>query len=367
MLHQSRKNTGIDKGLFYLIIALTILGLIAVADASAPQALNAFNDRFYFVKQQALWAMIGLIGMIIVSKVNYKIWDKLATPILIVAVIMLLAVLIPGVGSKVLGARRWIYIGPISIQPSEFAKFSLCLYFARLASRNKKIVPFLILLGLICVLVMFQPDLGTTLVLASVGFVQMFLAGVNIIHFGASILLGMGASVVAVMVSDYRRQRLLTFLKQTHDPLGTSYHIRQILLSLGLGGFWGVGLGASRQKYLFLPEAATDSIFAVIAEEVGFFGATILIILLLYFVIKAFRIAMNAPDVFSQVLAAGISTWIGTQMLLNIGSMIALVPLTGVPLPLFSYGGSSLSTILISLGIILNVSKFSERSRGKRK
>jgi cell division protein FtsW len=363
MLHKSRNNNLADKGFFYLTIALTLLGLIAVADASAPQALNVFNDRFYFVKQQAVWAIIGLTGMLIVSKINYKFWEKIALPIFLGSIFLLIIVLIPGIGKNVLGARRWIFIGPFNLQPSEFVKFAMCLYFAKLASKDKKLISFIILLGAITVLIMLQPDLGTTLIVASIGFVQMYLAGVNILHFAGSLLLGGVASLLAILSSSYRRERLLTFFEQTTDPLGKSYHIRQILLSLGLGGFFGVGLGASRQKYLFLPEAATDSIFAVIAEEVGFFGATILILLLLYFVIKAFKIAMNAPDKFSQVLAAGIGTWIGAQIFLNIGSMVALVPLTGVPLPLFSYGGSSLSTILISLGILLNISKNGTNTR----
>lgn len=363
MLQKSRNILRLDKGLFYLIIGLTILGLIAVADSSAPQALNVFNDRFYFIKQQSLWALVGIVGMIVVSNINYKFWEKMALPIFFCSILLLLIVLFPGVGSKVMGARRWIFIGPISIQPSELAKFSLCLYFARLASKNKQILSFLILIGILSILIMMQPDLGTTLIVASIGFVQMFLAGVNIFHFLGSVLIGGVASLVAILASSYRRERLLTFFEQTKDPLGKSYHIRQILLSLGIGGFFGVGLGASRQKYLFLPEAATDSIFAVIAEEIGFFGAAILIIILLYLVIKIFKIAMSAPDQFSQVLAAGIGTWIGVQVFLNIGSMVALVPLTGVPLPLFSYGGSSLSTILIALGIILNISRYDVKTR----
>jgi cell division protein FtsW len=363
MPSHKRQVKRIDRNFFYFSLALTVVGLVAVADASAPQALNTFNDQFYFIKQQAVWAVIGFIGMLLVSKINYKIWEKLATPIFIISLILLIVVLFPGVGSRVLGARRWIFIGPISIQPSEITKFSLCLIFAKMASERKKLKHFLLVLGLLCILVMMQPDLGTTLILAGIGFIQIFLSDVNVWAFLGSILLGGVASLLAILSSSYRRERLLTFLQQSQDPLGKSYHIRQILLSLGLGGFFGVGLGASRQKYLFLPEAATDSIFAVISEEVGFFGALILISLLLYFVIKIFKIAMNAPDKFSQVLVAGIGAWIGVQIFLNIGSMVALVPLTGVPLPFISYGGSSLSTILVSLGIILNITKYENTTK----
>ena len=171
------------------------------------------------------------------------------------------------------------------------------------------------------------------------------------------------AGIILIITSDYRRDRLLTFLEQTQDPLGKGYHIRQILFALGSGGIFGVGLGQSRQKYLFLPEAATDSIFAVIAEELGFVGALILIILLLVFIYKALRIVANAPDKFSQVLSAGLITWIGGQIFLNIASMVALVPLTGSPLPFISYGGSSLVTVLIATGILLNISRYESKAK----
>lgn len=359
--YQNTKN--IDKGFFYLIIGLTILGLVAVADASAPQAISVFNDRFYFVKQQGMWALLGIFAMIVASKINYKFWEKVALPFFVLSIILLLIVLLPQVGSKMLGARRWIFVGPISIQPSELIKFSLCLYLAKLSLKTKEIIPYLIPVGVVSILIMLEPDLGTTLIVASIGVVQMFLAEVNILKFVGSIIFGALAVFLSIITSSYRKERLLTFFQQTQDPLGKSYHIRQILLSLGLGGVFGVGLGASRQKYLFLPEAATDSIFAVIAEEVGFFGAALLIIILFYFVMRAFRISKNAPDSFSRLLSAGISTWIGAQIILNIGSVVALVPITGVPLPLFSYGGSSISTILMSLGILLNISRYETNNK----
>lgn len=367
MLRKNKQKNSLDRNLFYLTIVLVVLGLIAVADASAPQALNVFNDRFYFFKEQATWALIGLVAMILVSNINYKFWQKLSLPILIISLISVIAVLIPGVGTKVLGARRWIFIGPINIQPSEIAKFAIALSFASLASKSNKILPYLILLGMFCVLIMFQPDLGTTLIVASIGYIQMFLAGVNIFQYFGSIIVGLLASIGTILTSAYRRSRLLTFFKQSNDPLGESYHIRQILLSLGLGGVSGVGLGASRQKYLFLPEAATDSIFAIIAEEIGFIGGAVLILLFVYFVYKGLKIAYEAPDKFSQIFSAGIIGWIAVQVFLNIGSVVALVPLTGVPLPFISYGGSSLSTILVSVGILLNISRYRVKKATIRK
>lgn len=351
-----------------MTLTLTILGLVAVADASAPQALNVFNDKFHFIKQQLGWAVFGLILMGTSVVIPYKFWGKVAVWLFYANLLLLVAVLIPGVGMKVLGARRWLLLGQISIQPSEMIKFTAALYFARLAQNKKSILAWLLPMGLVAFLIMLQPDLGTTLIFLGVGFVQLFVSGVNPLYFLGTGLISGVLGWVVVYFSDYRRQRLLTFLKQTNDPLGSSYHIRQILLSLGLGGVWGVGLGASRQKYLFLPETTTDSIFAVIAEEIGFVGAVVIIILLLCLVWEGLKVAKRATDNFSKVFVVGVVAWIGWQVLLNVGSMVALVPLTGVPLPFFSYGGSSLTMILLSLGIVLNISRYgSDQKNGKRR
>jgi len=363
-----RQKHVVDKNILVTAISLTVFGLIAVADASAPQALNVFNDRFYFVKQQAIWALVGIIGMVILSKIPYMLWEKVAAPAFFLSLLLLIAVLIPGIGSTALGARRWIYLGFFSVQPSEIIKFSLSLYFAKLASNNKsRLLSFVIPLGVISLLVMIQPDLGTTLIINSIGLTQIFVSGVNIFHFLGIIVGGAGLSVLAIMTSAYRRARLLTFFAQTQDPLGRSYHIRQILLSLGLGGVFGVGIGASRQKFLFLPESATDSIFAVIAEEIGFVGATILIFVLLYFVYKLINVARFAPDKFSKVLSTGLASWIFFQIFLNIGSILAIVPLTGVPLPFISYGGSALTMTLCATGILLNISSYADTPKKKKR
>lgn len=354
-----KQTKSIDRILLYLILVLTAFGLIAVADASAPQALNIFNDKFHFVKQQAVWGGAGLILMFIFSRVNPSFWEKIATPLFLGSLLLLIAVLIPGVGSKVLGARRWLIIGSVSIQPSEIVKLTLAIYLAKVASRGKSSLSFFIPLAVVSALVMFQPDLGTTLVILALGLSQIFVAGENVFHFLGFVALGGVVGFIFAITSEYRRNRLLTFLAQSQDPLGRDYHIRQILLALGSGGLLGVGLGASRQKFLFLPEAATDSVFAIIAEEVGFIGALLLIALLAYFVFRALQVSSNASDKFSQILGVGIVSWIGGQIILNIGSMVALVPLTGVPLPFFSYGGSALTMILLASGILLSISRFS--------
>ena len=357
----NKQKNSVDKNFFYITLVLTVLGLIAVADSSAPQALNVFNDRFYFLKQQSVWALIGIILMFVVSQINYKIWEKVAVPAFIISILFLVAVLLPSLGSKFLGARRWIYIGPISIQPAEFVKLSLAIYFAKVAEKEKQLLSYFIPLVLVIFLIMLQPDLGTTLVVVAIGMSEIFVSGIKLVYFFGASIIGILGGVGVIFSSSYRKARLLTFLQQSQDPLGKDYHIRQILLALGSGGIFGVGLGQSRQKFLFLPEAATDSVFAIIAEEIGFIGALAVIFLLFLFIKFAFRIAKNAPDTFSKVLATGITFWISSQVIFNIGSNVALVPLTGIPLPFFSYGGSALTMLLFASGILLNISKYEKK------
>ena len=357
------KKLQFDKKLFYLVLFLVTIGLVFIADISTPQALNTFGDKFYFFRQQTVWAGVGIVAMLVVSNIHYSFWKKIAVPFFFFSVIALVAVLIPGISLKALGARRWISIGSINFQPSEVIKLALALYLAKVAeTKSKQSLAFFIPLALVCGLIMLQPDLGTTLVVGLIGVVQIFVAGVPIFHFLGTLGLGIVSVLVLILVSPYRRDRLMTFFQVSSDPLGKEYHIRQVLLALGSGGFFGLGIGQSRQKYLFLPEASTDSIFAAIAEEIGFIGSFALILLFGYFVYKAFKISANAPDQFSRILSLGITTWIGGQMVLNISSMTALTPLTGIPLPFFSYGGTSLLMILASCGILLNISRYGIQS-----
>lgn len=349
----------VDKHLFYLIISLVVIGLIFIADISAPQALNYFGDKFHFLKQQIVWAIVGVVAMIVVSNIHYSFWKKLALPIFFTAIVFLIAVLIPGISLKALGARRWISIGNINFQPSEVVKLALALYIAKLAdSKMQKPLAYFLPLVIVCGLIMLQPDLGTTLVVGFIGIIQIFVSGVPIVYFLGALITGILGVVVLILVSPYRRDRLMTFLQVGADPLGKEYHIRQILLAIGSGGLFGLGIGQSKQKYLFLPEASTDSIFAAISEEIGFVGSLAIIFLFIYFVYRAYKISVNAPDTFSKVLAIGITAWIGGQAILNISAMTALTPLTGIPLPFFSYGGTNLMMILASCGIILNISRY---------
>lgn len=352
-----KQSNKFNKQLLIVTLVILVLGLIAVADVSAPQAISTFNDRFYFFKQQSVSAVIGVFVMLVFSKIPYRFWEKMAIPIFVFSVVMLILVLIPSIGEKTYGARRWIFLGPVNFQPSEFAKLAIAIYLAKVASKAKNIWSYILPLGLIIALVMLEPDLGTALVISGIGIVQIFISGVNIFYFGGLLIAGGVIGSILIFVSDYRRERLMSFIAQSQDPLGSAYHIRQVLLALGLGGFFGVGLGESRQKFLFLPEAATDSIFAIVGEEVGFLGGFLIVSLLFYLVFIAFKVSMRAPDTFGKVLAAGIATWISAQILLNLGSMTALVPLTGVPLPFFSYGGTALIMTLAGIGILLNISR----------
>lgn len=357
--HAGFQKPQIDKQLFYLILILVTIGLVFIADISAPQALNFFGDKFHFLKQQVVWAGIGIAAMIVVSNINYNFWKKIATPFFGISVLLLVAVLIPAISLHALGARRWISIGSVNFQPSEVVKLALALYLAKVSDSNiKKPLAFFLPLALVCGLIMLQPDLGTTLVVGFIGIIQIFVAGVPIVYFLGSLAVGIIGVVILIITSPYRRDRLMTFLQVGADPLGKEYHIRQILLAIGSGGLFGLGIGQSKQKYLFLPEASTDSIFAAIAEELGFIGSLVLILLFAYFLYRAFKIVKNAPDQFSKILSLGIVAWIGGQIILNISAMTALTPLTGIPLPFFSYGGTSLSMILASCGILLNISRY---------
>jgi cell division protein FtsW len=347
-----------DKQFLYLILGLVVVGLVFVADISAPQGLNSFNDRFYYLKSQSIAAVIGIGLMYIFSFINYNFLKKIANPFFILSLILLVLVFVPGLGYSALGAKRWINVGGFNFQPSEVVKLFLAIFIAKTAEGNKKTIAFFIPFIIVSGLIMLEPDLGTTIVVSVMALSQIWVSGIPFKHFFSSLVMGLLAVLGLILVSPYRRDRVITFFENTVDPLDKGYHIRQILLALGSGGIFGLGIGQSRQKYLFLPEASTDSIFAAISEEIGFIGSFVLILVFAIFIFKAFKIASLAPDQFSKILAVGITAWIGGQILLNIAAMTALTPLTGIPLPFFSYGGTSLVMILIGCGILLNISRY---------
>jgi len=330
-----------------------------IYEASNVVAYRDFGDKYYFIKEQAMWFLIGFIGLVVASFVNYKNYYQLSLPLLLVTIISLGAVFIPGVGIKALGASRWINLGNFNFQPSELAKLSIILYFSAWFSQKEKrrFLPFLLLILLVVGLVIIQPDLGTGLILAFIAVSLYFFSEAPLWNFILLIpgiaLTGLGLAIS----SPYRLQRLTTFLHPNIDPLGISYHIRQILISLGSGGLLGLGLGASRQKYQFLPEATTDSIFAIIGEDFGFIGSLLLLFLFIIFLYRLFRVTRKAPDRHAFLLGGGILMYFASQISINLGSMVAILPLTGVPLPFISYGGSNLIVSLTAVGIILNISR----------
>ena len=274
-------------------------------------------------------------------------------------------VLIPGLSNQTYGARRWINLFGFTLQPTELIKLSLVIYLAAWLEKEKPFWPYLVILGIILSLVMLQPDLGTSIVIILSAVLVYFASGAKLLKL---ILLGVVGSLSGaglILLSSYRKARLLTFFNPSNDPLGSSYHIRQALIAIGSGGWWGLGLGQSRQKYQFLPQVTTDSIFAIITEELGFIGATLLIIALFFFFFKALKLAKLAPDNFQRLLVVGIVSWIGLQAIINLSAMLSLLPLTGVPLPFISYGGSSLVVTLIGVGLLLNISRFSTHPNKK--
>ncbi|KKU03273.1 MAG: Cell division-specific peptidoglycan biosynthesis regulator FtsW [Candidatus Amesbacteria bacterium GW2011_GWA1_46_35] len=338
-------------------LGLTIFGLLMVGSSSVVDAARDFGDKWYYLKLQSGWAVMGLAGFFLISRWPYQKLEKLSVSLLLITLLLLVLVLIPGLGSKLLGARRWLSLGFFSFQPAELAKLTLAIYFSSLLKKATRFRPFIIVLGLTGLLIMLEPDLGTTLILTGSSLLTYFGSGGQLRYLGLIIPVFIIAAAALVFFSPYRLDRLKTFFDYSRDPLGSSYHIRQVLLSLGSGGVFGVGLGQSKQKYEFLPEATTDSIFAVIGEELGLVGGLVVIAAFLVFMRQGFLIAASAPDQFGANLVLALTSWISLQALVNLGAMVAIIPLTGVPLPFISYGGSSLVLVLLASGILVNIAK----------
>lgn len=348
-----------DRFLLGTIVLLSMIGIIMVYDSSVAIALRDFGDAYHFARDQVKWLVLGFTVFTILANVRYVFWRRFALPSVIISLVLLLAVFVPGLGVHALGARRWINFGFFVLQPAEFAKLALILYLSAWLSVKEKnrLGAFLILTGMVVGLVVLEPDLGTATMIFATALMMYFLSGAPLLHFALLLpIFVVGGGLLAVL-EPYRMRRVLTFLNPDSDPLGASYQIRQILLSLGSGGLFGVGLGQSRQKYEYLPEANTDSIFAIIGEEAGFVGTAVVTLLFLFLVWRCFRIARRISNPFGRLLALGVGSWIGIQVIVNIGSMAALLPLTGVPLPLISYGGSNLVITLGALGLVYNISK----------
>ncbi len=347
-----------DLPLLVATVVLVLFGLLMIYNASPVTSERDFGDPTRLAVRQVIWAFGSVAVAFIAYKFNYKMLEKLAPLIILGSLALTIAVLIPGIGLKIYGAQRWIGLGSLfSIQPAEFVKLGYIIYLAAFLAKKVKFWPFAILTGLLIFVLLLQKDLGTAAILSVTGVLLYFLSGAPITHFLMIIPGGILAGIFFIFSSDYRRQRLLTFLHPTNDPTGSAYHINQILIALGSGGWLGVGLGQSKQKYGYIPEVTTDSIFAVIGNELGFVGSMVFISTLFLVVFRAFKIAGNIQDRFGQLLAAGIGIWLGLQVFVNIAGMVSLLPLTGVTLPLISYGGSSLLAGLLGIAVLLNISK----------
>ncbi|MFZ2206415.1 MAG: putative peptidoglycan glycosyltransferase FtsW [Microgenomates group bacterium] len=352
--HQSKRNK-ILTTLMALPFILAVSGLFFVFEASYVRAFGEYGDSFHYLKVQALWILLGGIVMFVLSLLDYHKWYYFAFYMMLVSLSLLFLVLIPGVGMKVGGARRWIF----GFQPSEIAKITTIIYLSSwfLTKERKRFFSFVLLLGLLVFLIMLQPDMGTATIIFSISIATYFLAGVELKYLFLLVPVAVIGFSTLAWLAPYRLKRLTAFFDPTADPLGITYHINQIQISLANGGIFGRGFGASKQKHLFLPEAHTDSIFAIVGEEVGFIGSVMFIGAFVLLILYIFRIAEKAPDRYGRLLAGSIFSFFGLQTLVNLGSMVHIIPLTGVPLPFVSYGGTNLLLCFSLMGIILNIAR----------
>lgn len=354
---------------FWMITAtlgILAIGLVMVYSASAVAAYHDYGDPYYYVKRQLIFAVFGIVAMLFTMNVDYGFWRKWSAPAMVLCFGLLVIVLVPGLGVVRGGARSWLGIGSFGIQPSEFMKLAMILFLAKyLAERQQQIhrffhglLPPLAMIGGAFALIMLQPDLGTGAVMVGASLIVIYTAGARLAHLGGLALLGLAGLGLLIAAAPYRLQRITAFLDPWQDPLGAGYQSIQSLYAIGPGGLIGLGLGLSRQKYNYLPEPQTDFIFSILAEELGFIGGALLLLLFLLLIWRGMRTAITASDLYGSLLAAGITGIIAVQVLINIGVVIGLLPVTGITLPLVSYGGSSLTLLLTALGILLNLSRY---------
>jgi len=356
-----------DYPLLLLTAVLAIVGIIVMYSASFVVALVNHDDPHYFLTRQAMWAVLGTILMVTAIRTDYRRWRTAAVPFLLVCIAALVAVLVVGV--EVNGAKRWLGVGPYTIQPSEFAKLGVVVYLAAwleskgptIRSLEHGMLPFIFVIGVVGFLIMLQPNLGTTLVIVVIAGTMFWSAGASsrqIVGLGAVALMGVG---LLATTATYRSDRLFAFFHPEGDPEGRGFQTLQSLIAIGNGGVTGLGLGASRSKFFYIPESHTDGVFAILAEEAGLLAAAAVIMLFMLFMARGFRVSRRSPDEFGRLVAVGITTWITAQALLNIGGIMRVIPLTGVPLPFLSYGGNALAAELLAVGLLISISRQSGR------
>lgn len=358
------KKTEFDNVIFYTTMLLVFIGIVMVFSASFVQSSFKHHDGYYFLKRNLVYAVLGFISMMIISNIEYTFWKKNSTIIGVIAVVLLILVLTP-LGIKANGARRWLGVGGFTIQPAEIAKFATILITAKLIelrydyikSLTKGVMPLLVIPAIFFVLIIAQPNLSTAGTVIIVTFVMIFVAGMNMKFVVAMMGSGFALFLALVFTSEYRLNRLLSFLDPFQDPLGDGYQVIQGLYALGSGGLFGLGLGKSRQKFFYIPEPQNDFIFAIIGEELGLIGCIAVILLFIVLVYRCVRIALKCSNVFACMVVVGIGAQIGIQAALNIAVSTSSMPVTGVALPFISYGGTSLIIFMSAIGIVLNISK----------
>ena len=359
------RTTSYDLPLLASVLVLLAIGLAMVYSASGIRALDTLDEPRYFLVQQSIWAVLGLVAMAIVARVDYHRYRAFALPALAIAVVLLVIVLIPGIGTRVGGASRWLRLSSFAgVQPAELAKLGLIVYLAfwfavrrDTMGRWSVTLPFFAITGVLVGLIVAEPDLGTAVVIVAIAFAMYFVAGARLREFAALGALTVVGVTTLALVQPYRMQRVLTFLDPWSDPRGAGFQTIQSLYGLVLGGPFGEGLGAGKEKFGYLPAAYTDSIFAVLGNELGLLGTLSVVFLFLFVAFKGIRIALRAPDAAGALLATGVTAWLAFQAWLNMAVVASLVPMTGITLPFISYGGSSLCVSLVAVGILLNVGR----------
>jgi len=354
------------------VAALTILGLVMVLSASSVKSFAVNGSSFFYFKRQLLCAVVGAAVALVVARMRYQVWQRLWVPLFGVTVVLLLLVLHPSFGTEAGGSVRWIDVGPFVVQPSELVKFVMVTATAAILAANLKYlhdtvrwaVPLLSLVGVVGVLIMLQPDLGTASIMVASVFLIVFVAGVRLRLLLWSALASGVIGVGLIFLEGYRRARLFSFLDPWADPHNSGYQVVQSLIALGSGHLFGVGLGASRQKWMYVPNAHTDFIFSIMGEELGLIGEIVVLALFGVLLYAGVRIAMRAPDAFGRLLAAGITGWLRIQALVNLGAVTGLLPITGVPLPFISFGGSSLIVSMAAAGVLWSIGRSAGATEG---
>lgn len=361
-----------DFWLFLTVLILLSLGLVMVFSASAPTAYSKYNDIYKIVKKQLVFALLGIVAMIVVANYDYhKYGRKSVLALMGGSIVMLILVLIPGIGTKLNGSWRWIYIAGIPFQPSELAKLALILFLSYFLSKRKRpldslfkdLFPYLLVVGIIAGLLMLETHLSATIIMISISVIILFVAGAKLRHFAILGVPVAAALIVVVNFTDYMTKRINSWLDPWSDLKGAGWQTAQSLYAIGSGGLFGKGLGQSMQKQLYIPEPFNDYIFSILAEELGYVGVVAVLLLFGIFIWRGIKIALNAPDMYGSLVAAGITSLFAVQSLFNIAVVTNTVPPTGVSLPFFSYGGSSLLLFMVEVGILLNISKYSKYER----